>query len=86
MLFNFFSKVLLIHSLPDKSESAIISKAKISLYTKQDYIDAYRNYNAKKVMDIISWLRECNTRALGIDNYSVDQGELLKELVFKILH
>jgi DNA polymerase-3 subunit delta len=86
MLFNFFSKVLLIHSLPDKSESAIISKAKISPYTKQDYIDAYRNYNAKKVMDIISWLRECNTRALGIDNYSVDQGELLKELVFKILH
>jgi DNA polymerase III subunit delta len=86
MLFNFFSKVLLIHSLPDKSESSIISKAKISPYTKQDYIDAYRNYNAKKVMDIISWLRECNTRALGIDNYSVDQGELLKELVFKILH
>lgn len=86
MLFNFFSKVLIIHSLPDKSESAIISKAKISPYTKQDYIDAYRNYNAKKVMDIIGWLRECNTRALGIDNYSVDQGELLKELVFKILH
>ncbi len=86
MLFNFFSKVLIIHSLPDKSESSIISKAKISPYTKQDYIDAYRNYNAKKVMDIIGWLRECNTRALGIDNYSVDQGELLKELVFKILH
>jgi DNA polymerase III subunit delta len=86
MLFNFFSKVLIIHSLPDKSESAIISKAKISPYNKQDYIDAYRNYNAKKVMDIIGWLRECNTRALGIDNYSVDQGELLKELVFKILH
>lgn len=86
MLFSFFSKVLLIHSLPDKSESSIMSKAKLSSFTKQDYIDAYRNYNAKKVMDIISWLRECNTRALGIDNYSVDQGELLKELVFKILH
>lgn len=86
MLFSFFSKVLLIHSLPDKSESAIMSKAKLSYYTKQDYLDAYRNYNAKKVQDIIGWLRECNVRALGIENYSTDQGELLRELVFKILH
>jgi len=86
MLFNFFSKVLLIHSLPDKSEASILSKAKISNIGKQEYFAAYRNYNAKKVQDIISWLRECNARALGIDNYSTDQGELLRELVFKILH
>jgi len=86
MLFSFFTKVLLIHSLPDKSESNILSKAKLSPYNKHDYIDAYRNYNARKVQDIISWLRECNVRALGIDNYSADQGELLRELVFKILH
>ena len=86
ILFGFFSKVLLIHSLPDKSESAILSKAKISPYNKQDYFDAYRNYSAGKVQDIIGWLRECNVRALGIDNYSTDQGELLRELVFKIIH
>ena len=86
ILFGFFSKVLLIHSLPDKSESAILSKAKISPFNKQDYFDAYRNYSAGKVQDIIGWLRECNVRALGIDNYSTDQGELLRELVFKIIH
>jgi len=86
MLFSFFSKVLLMHSLPDKSESSIMSKAKLTSYTKQDYFDAYCNYNARKVQDIIGWLRECNVRALGIDNYSADQGELLRELVFKILH
>jgi len=86
MLFTFFSKVLLIHSLPDKSESSILAKTKLTSFTKYDYLDAYRNYNAKKVQDIIGWLRECNVRALGIDNYSTDQGELLRELVFKILH
>lgn len=86
MLFTFFSKVLLMHSLTDKSESSIMSKAKLTPYNKQDYFDAYRNYNAKKVQDIIGWLRECNVRALGIDNYSADQGELLRELVFKIVH
>jgi len=86
MLFTFFSKVLLMHSLPDKSESSIMSKAKLTPYNRNDYFDAYRNYNAKKVQDIIGWLRECNIRALGIDNYSTDQGELLRELVFKITH
>jgi DNA polymerase III subunit delta len=86
MLFTFFSKVLLIHSLPDKSESAIVSKLKINPYTKRDYILAYKSYNAKKVQDIIGWLRECNVRTIGIENYSTDQGELLRELVFKILH
>jgi DNA polymerase-3 subunit delta len=86
MLFSFFSKVLLIHSLPDKSEASIMSKAKLSNFTKQDYIDAYRNYNAQKVQEIIGWLRDCNARAIGIDNYSTDHGELLRELVFKILH
>jgi len=86
MLFSFFSKVLLMHSLPDKSEASIMSKAKLTSYNKYDYFEAYRNYNAKKVQDIIGWLRECNTRALGIENYSTDQGELLRELVFKITH
>jgi DNA polymerase-3 subunit delta len=86
MLFTFFSKVLLIHSLPDKSETSVMSKAKLTPYNKQDFFDAYHNYNAKKVQDIIGWLRECNVRALGIDNYSADQGELLRELVFKIVH
>jgi DNA polymerase III subunit delta len=86
MVFSFFSKVLLIHSLPDKTEASILSKAKLSSFNKQDYFDAYRNYSAKKIEFIISWLRECNVRALGVDNYSTDQGELLRELVFKIMH
>ncbi len=86
MLFNFFSKVLLIHSLPDKSEPSILSKAKLTPYNKRDYIDAYRNFSPNKLQEIIGWIRECNTRALGIENYSTDQGELLRELVFKIMH
>jgi DNA polymerase-3 subunit delta len=43
MLFTFFSKVLLMHSLPDKSETSVMSKAKLTPYNKQDFFDAYRN-------------------------------------------
>jgi len=86
MLFSFFSKVLVIHSLPDKSEPAILAKLRLNNYTKSDYLSAYRNYSPKKIVEIIGWLRETNVRALGIDNYSTDEGELLKELIFKVLH
>jgi len=86
LVFSFFSKVLLIHSMKDESESLIVSKAKFTSYNKYDYFDAYRNYDAKKVQDIISYLRECNIRSIGIDNYSTEHSELYKELVFKILH
>ena len=37
-------------------------------------------------MEIISDLRTCDARAKGIDNVSVTHGELLKELVYRIMH
>ena len=86
MLLIYFSKILIIHSMKDKSDANLYNKLKISYKTKDEYLSACKNYDAQKVMKMISWLRECNVRALGIDNYSTDQGELLRELVFKILH
>jgi len=86
MLFGFFSKLLLIHSLPDKSEANITANAKLNYYSKPDYIVGYRNYSPNRIIEIISWIRECNIRAIGVENYSVDEGELLRELVFKILN
>jgi DNA polymerase-3 subunit delta len=86
ILFQFFSKVLLIHSLTDKSEAAVMSKLRVSYYGKDEYLQAYRIYPVRKLIEIISWLREMNTRALGIENYSCDEGELLKEFIFKVLH
>jgi len=47
---------------------------------------AARNYNTAKLKFIFSYLRECDLRSKGIDNVSTEDGELLKEMVFKILH
>jgi DNA polymerase-3 subunit delta len=37
-------------------------------------------------MTIISDLRTFDARSKGVDNVSASQGELLKELVFRIMH
>lgn len=85
ILFNFFNKLLLAHSLPTKTESEIKSKLKLNYYNMQEYFQAIRNYSPQKTVQIMSLIREYNLRSLGVDNASTSHGELLKELVLKIM-
>lgn len=85
-LFSFFNKLLAIHSMTGKPEQEIASALKLNYYQKNDYLKAAQIYSTNKLLHIISWIRECNTRALGIDNYSASSGELLKELTTKIIY
>jgi DNA polymerase-3 subunit delta len=86
ILFSFYSKLLNFHSIEKKSTQEIMSKMRIPFFAVDEYVIAAKHYPPSKVQDIISWIREANVRVLGIDNYSVNEGELLKELIFKILH
>lgn len=87
VLFNYFSNLLECFWLPRKDEQSIMSALNIrSSYFARDYLTGVRNYNARKVMDIISDLRTFDARSKGVDNISASHGELLKELVYRIMH
>jgi DNA polymerase-3 subunit delta len=45
-----------------------------------------RLYSGVKVMQIIGEIRQCDAMSKGVGNSSMSDGELLRELVFKILH
>jgi DNA polymerase-3 subunit delta len=51
----------------------------------KDYEQAARSYNYAKSIQIIGYLREYDLRSKGVDSLT-DHGELLRELMFKILH
>lgn len=85
-LFKFFSDLMMYHYLPDKSQGAVASELKINPYFVKDYQNAAKVFGAWKTMNIISWIRETDARYKGIDNPSADDGEIMKELIFKILH
>ena len=55
-------------------------------YFVKDYELAAKKYNARKVVQIISFLREYDMKAKGVGNISTTHGDLLRELIFKILH
>jgi len=57
-----------------------------SSFFVRDYMSGLRNYTAAKVMEIISDLRTFDARSKGVDNLSASQGDLLKELVYRIMH
>lgn len=87
VLFNYFSNLLECYWLPRKDEQSIMNALNIrSSYFAKDYVAGVRNYNVRKVMDIISDLRTFDARSKGIDNISASQGDLLKELVYRIMH
>ena len=52
----------------------------------KDYIDGSRIYNAVKCANTISLLREYDMKSKGVGNANISDGELLKELIFKIMH
>ena len=82
---GYFSKILRYHYLPNKADAA--SALGIPPFFVKDYEVAARNYNTGKVFQVISLLREYDLKSKGLDSSgNVNDGELLKELVFKMVH
>ncbi|MCK5136180.1 MAG: DNA polymerase III subunit delta [Bacteroidales bacterium] len=85
-LYYFFSKLLLIHYIKDRSKQNVAATLKVNPFFVQDYEAAARRYSAGKLVEIISLLRTYDLRSKGYDGNATPAGELSRELVFKILH
>lgn len=87
LLNNFFTQLLQLHSLPNKNDkTAVASLLKVSPFFVGDYIEAGKNYPMRKVSEIIGHLRDADMKSKGVGARDMDQSDLLKELIFKILH
>ncbi len=86
ILFSFFSNVLLAATARDKSPEGIMAVVGTrSQWRARKFIDAAQVYNTRSLINIIAFLRECDTRSKGIGSRQ-DSYALLKELVYKIIH
>jgi len=85
-LYGFFTKILIYHYTPDKSNKNIASQLGINPFFVGEYHTAAKNYPIKKAVKVIEYLREYDLKSKGVDNSSTSGGELMKEMVFKIMH
>jgi DNA polymerase-3 subunit delta len=86
LIFNFFSKILIIHKSKDKSRTTLAKLAGVNPYYINEYIHASHNYPLGKVIQNIHYIREADLRSKGVGAGSIKEGEILKELVYKLLH
>jgi DNA polymerase-3 subunit delta len=85
-LFYYFQKLLKIHLSPKKSRDDLQQILGVPPFFINDYLKAARNYPTKKLVEIVSLLREYDVKSKGVENVSTDATELQREMIFKILH
>jgi len=85
-IFNFYAKLLVYYGIKNNSKQEIAAALGINPYFINQYETAAKKYSANKTMEIISLIREYDMKSKGVNSLSASDGELLKELVFKILH
>ncbi len=83
-MFSHFNKLIGYHALPDKSKAA--SVLGINTYFIKDTENAAKAFTLTKLVAIIALLRDADLKSKGVGSAGISEGELLKELVFKIMH
>ena len=71
--------------LKDKSQGNAASQLSVSPFFVQDYQQAAKNYTTTQVRCVLGLLRQYDQMAKGVDSAAVQDGELLRELVYKII-
>lgn len=87
-LFRYFLNLLTYHyqkkQTPNTQEMAKLLG--VHPFFMKDYTEGGKLYNAMKCANTISLLREYDLKSKGVGNANIPDGELLRELIFKIMH
>ena len=87
LLYQFFNKLLIFHSLKDKSnQNTIAAEMGVNPFFVRDYKLGAKRFNKAAIIKNISLLREYDMKSKGVNNASANDGELLREMIFKMMH
>ncbi len=86
ILYNFFRDLFLYHSLVDKSKHSVAKALRINPFFVSEYEAAANKYSMKKITRIMSYLEEADLRSKGVESGSMENKDIMNELVFKIMH
>jgi len=82
---TYFGKLAQVHSVAGKSQAEVASALKVNPYFVKDYIAQSRNYPLGRIVEVQRHLRQCDLRSKGLGGDGSDHGELLRELLAKIM-
>ncbi len=82
---TYFNKLAVVHACQGKSQAELASELKVNPYFVKDYVQHARNYPLGKLVDVQRHLRQFDLRSKGVGGDGSDHGELLRELLAKVM-
>jgi DNA polymerase-3 subunit delta len=87
VLFNFFTNLMICQYQTDRSPANLKNVLGFRFDLQiADYMVALQKYKPIKTMNNISLIREYDAKGKGVGNSSASAGQLLIELVYKLMH
>lgn len=86
MMYRNFSQLIRYHYLENKSERMVASALKISPFFVKDTVRAANNFSIRQLVYAVDCLHEADLKLKGVGAAGMTEGEILREMIFKILH
>ena len=88
LLFNYFQNLMLTYYAPNRNDQYALAEylGMRSPWGVKDYITGLKNYTGRKTLQILDKLGEIDAKIKGLDNPNTPSEELMRELIFFILH
>jgi DNA polymerase-3 subunit delta len=87
VLFNYFSNLLICHYSNDRSENGLMAALGLrNAFQVKDYQLGIKTFSAMKVFNLIGDIRTADARSKGVENASMTDADIMKELLYKMLH
>ena len=85
-LFKFFSQIMRIHFLPNKSREAVAQALGVHPFVAGELTNAKNKYDPRKIAANIALIHEYDLKSKGVGNTSATQGDLMREMVYQLIH
>lgn len=85
-LYNYFSNIIIYNTMAGQPQQVIAAQLGVNPYFIKDYAESARLYPLKHATRVISILREFDMKGKGLGAANMNEAELIKELVYKIIH
>ena len=86
-LYGFFTKLMKFHFYKDDmNDQQISGKIGVHPFFLKQYKQAASYYNKSKLAQILSYLRHYDLMSKGVIVPNISEKEILKEMIFKIMH
>ena len=75
-----------IHFLPNKSREAVAQALGVHPFVAGELTNAKNKYDPRKIAANIALIHEYDLKSKGVGNTSATQGELMREMVYQLIH